>query len=123
MTPCGPVPFLGVEIRSAGFRGRHLFLPTVSASGDMRYLLGFHMFGTTDELDLNEEDTIRLICHALIHRLPDQGLTEAVESLTGLYEFYTAPVEPPKPLLPHSRVKGRITGSHVRPVFPVTEED
>jgi hypothetical protein len=36
----------------------------------------------------SQADLNRLFCHVLIHQLPDEGLGEAVESLTEMCEFY-----------------------------------
>lgn len=85
-------------------------------------MLGFHLFGTSGEFDLPEPVTVRLLCHALLQRLPDEALPEAVESLTGMYEFYARPRLPLPELPARPSVSARITGSYVAPVYPVTED-
>jgi hypothetical protein len=122
MTPFGPVPFLQFETRGVGGVGQHLFLPTVKRPDGSQLYVGFHLIGTSGNLDLSEIDLSRLFCHALIQGMPDEGLREAVESLSGMYEYYNTPVEPPKPPAVPERIPVRITGSYVRPVHPVPED-
>lgn len=93
-------------------------------AGGQSLFVGFHLFGTVDEIELPEPVITRLACHAIIQQLPEEALKEAIESLTETYAFYARPVPPPKPLPPAPKsVPVRITGSYVRPVFPVTEDE
>jgi hypothetical protein len=119
----GPDPFLRIETRGNGLFGRHFFLPTVHRSEDSpRFFVGCHFFGTTDELELSEADTNRLFCLALIQHLPDDALAEAAESLAAIYEFHQLPRARPPVLAVSETIPARITGTYVRPVFPIREE-
>jgi hypothetical protein len=85
--------------------------------------VGFHLFGTFDEPKIPDPVLRKLLCHVLVEQLPENGLAEAVESLTGIYEYYR---DQPKylPEVPARlpSISGRITGEYVRPVAPLTEE-
>ena len=63
----------------------------------------------------------RLLCHALLHLLPEEGLPEAMQSLVDMNEFYRLPRFVP-PTLPQKSIPARMTGSYVEPVYPVTED-
>jgi hypothetical protein len=77
-----------------------------------------------DSITLTEAELHRLRCYLLIHRLPDAGLKEADEELSEMYEFYSQPVLPPKPLpsAPKS-VPVKMGATVIRPVFPITDEE
>jgi hypothetical protein len=46
----------------------------------------------------------RIVCFALLSRLPNEGLTEIIENLRDAIEFYRSPVAAAPPLLPaHGR--------------------
>ena len=70
---------------------------------------------------LSKTDTYRLLCHAMVHSLPETAFEEAVETLAGMYEYYReTPMIPAEPA-PQS-VKVKVTGSYATPIFPVLEE-
>src|SRR4051812_45159622 len=70
--PFSPEGFLHFETRRGKLHGRHLFLPTpVSRMEGPRFVVGFHILGSTGELEWSEADVQRLICHALIQHLSD----------------------------------------------------
>lgn len=95
MTPFGQVPCFHVETYGGGYNGRHLLLPTVKgASGGQSYI-GLHWVGTTGDWTPSETELVRLYCHALLQRLPDEALRDAMEYLTTDYEFYQAQLNPP----------------------------
>lgn len=77
--------------------------------------------GDRSGLTLSEVEAYRLLCHAIVQSLPDAAFKEAVESLSGMYEFYQ-----PVPALPATQamrsVKAKVTGSYAAPVFSVGEE-
>jgi hypothetical protein len=102
--------------------GQHWFYPPLGQPGEARLVVGFHLFGTSGAAELPEPILQRLLCHALLQLLPDEGLAEAVESLSDMYEFYRLPRYVPPPSLPQKSIPVRITGSYVEPVYPVTEE-
>lgn len=64
----------------------------------------------------------RLLCHALLQRLPDEALSEAVQSLFDMNEFYHLPQSVAPLSLPQKSIPVRITGSYMEPVYPITEE-
>jgi hypothetical protein len=67
---------------------------------------------------------VRFICHVLVDQVPDRGLQELLESLTDIYEFYaTLPEKKPLALPESEPIKARVTGSVIRPVYPVSEEE
>lgn len=77
--------------------------------------------GESGEFSFTETEVARLLCHALVQHLPDVAFGEALETLTGMYEFYReVPALPAPPLL--RSVKAKITGSYTAPVFPIMEE-
>lgn len=52
--------------------------------------------GTTDSLELPDSIVQRLICHAMIQRLPAAILPDAIDSLTDDYETATGTKRPPR---------------------------
>jgi hypothetical protein len=74
-----------------------------------------------ETFSLSETDVYRLMCHALVHRLPQAAFGEAVESLSRMYDFYQdLPILPTS--CPPDSMKARITGSCTAPIFPVLED-
>lgn len=122
MKPCVPVPSLRFEPDDQAVWGKHRLFPHLVQSGESLFVLGFHLFGTSGIAELPEPMVQRLLCHALIQRLPDEGLAEAMQSLTDTNEFYRLPRFVLPPLLPQKSIPVRITGSYVEPVYPVTED-
>lgn len=87
------------------------------------FVLGFHLLGTSGTVELPEPILKRLVCHALVQRLPEEGLDEAVQSLIDMNEFYRLPPYVPPPALPRKSIPVRMGPGYVRPVFPVMEEE
>jgi hypothetical protein len=124
MRPCSHTPYLPFEISGTGDPGQHWFFPRLGQPGEVPFaVLGLHLFGTSDTTELPEPILKRLLCHALLQRLPDEGLDEAVESLLTMNEFYRLPSYVPPPPLPRKSTPVRMGPGYVRPVFPVTEEE
>jgi hypothetical protein len=124
--PFAPDQFLHFETQRGELRGRHFFLPTppVTRMEGPKLIVGFHIVGTTGEPELSEGDVKRLLCHVLIQHLPEEGLSEAFESLSDMYTFYLMPAPPMKTLAePAKTGRGRISEAVVRPVFPISEEE
>jgi hypothetical protein len=67
----------------------HRIFPLFRKAGGPTLLVGFHLIGTTDEIELPEPVVARLACHALIQQLPDAVLHDALESLNDYYESAT----------------------------------
>lgn len=84
--------------------------------------MGFHLFGTSATAELPEAVLKRLLCHALLQHLPDEGLDEAVQSLFDMNEFYRLPRYVPPPPLPRKSIPVRIGEAIIAPVYPVTED-
>ena len=60
--------------------GRHLFFSSPHHADGPTLLVGFHLFGTSDQPILPDSLVARLVCHALVQRLPESGLAEALET-------------------------------------------
>lgn len=90
--------------------------------------LGIHWLGlpndeTTGEVTIPESLLRRLICHALLHSLPDTAIAEAVQSLTEMREFHLSPRVRRVAALPPARsVVAKIGDHSVRPTFVASEE-
>ena len=56
-----------------------------------------YYFDDTDATTFDQRTALqRLVCHALLDRVPDKGLEEVLESLRSVYDFYTLPALPAK---------------------------
>lgn len=88
----------------------------------MNLIFGVHLFGTADEVELPEPVMSRLICHALLHQLPEEAMSEAVSTLTEMWRYYQVPPTRPAMLEPTRFASVRITGTADAPKFSVTEE-
>jgi hypothetical protein len=111
-----------------------LLLDTEDPEADnwwMRFPVGAHSDGMEAFIDvcvppgskiaLTTAETYRLFCHILIQNLPATAFEEAVESLSGMYEYYLeSPTSLPAP--PVESMKARITGSYLATVYPIIEE-
>ncbi|CAN5912774.1 hypothetical protein BH23ACT11_BH23ACT11_09790 [soil metagenome] len=61
--------------------------------------------------------------HSLLEKMPDQGITEAYETLKDMYEFYASRSEAEwSPSLVQETVSVNFVKSYDRPEFPVAEE-
>lgn len=98
-------------------------MPPSFQEGESPFFLGFlHSIGTSDSEELSDSQLRRLLCHALLQRLPDEGLAEAMQSLADMNEFYRLPrFVPPQPL-PQKSIPVRIGETILAPVYPVTED-
>lgn len=72
---------------------------------------------------LNSSDVRRLVCHALVEMVPEQGIQDLQEALKDILEFYSISNRrslslPPQP--PPQPIKVKIGDVIVRPVSPVT---
>ena len=85
-----------------------------------------HLFMIEGNPVLDEEGfqdyVIRLLCHALIDRVPEQALPELLDEIENIYRYYlTAP--PARALQQPSRVlQVKIGRRFERPTFPLSEE-
>jgi hypothetical protein len=91
----------------------------------IRLLVGFHLFGTSDHIDLPEHVVSRLLCHALIQHLPDAALPDAIESLTSDYEMHEARKALPKSLPEPGKktIKARLGERRFATLPPIIEID
>lgn len=90
--------------------------------GRIEHLISFPALATSGEIDIPDAVKARLVCHVLLTQIPDEGITEAVESLSHMWEFYRtrvaqAPQLPSPPSIP--AVYGK---AYTREVFQVTED-
>jgi hypothetical protein len=102
---------------------RHDFLPLLEWKDGYSRSVDFPFFGTSNQCEVPETIMVRLLCHALLQRLSDKGLPEAVESLADMVEFYQNPPRPYRVLPQGESVTGQWGETRVRPVYPVKEED
>lgn len=64
---------------------------------------------------------LRFLCHFLIDRIPDEGLSDTCESLREFYDYYKPAVPPPRQL--EVRQRDAIRGmSNEREAFTVAQE-
>jgi hypothetical protein len=98
-----------------------IFPPVCTAAGD-HFLLGLHLFGTSDHIELSDAEQARLVCYAVIHRLPDKALAEAVESLSDLFAFHSTMRNTRPQLPPVLSVPVHIRSTTVVPPFSIEEE-
>jgi len=66
---------------------RHLFSAPVTGQAGSTLFIGLHYFGTSDRIEWAEPIWMRLLCLAMVQRLPDGALGEAATCLSGLYDF------------------------------------
>lgn len=115
---CDPLQFVADEPAGTDCWVR---FPVCAHSDGMEAFFDVCIRGEFGTLALSEAETYRLLCHALVQGLPDAAFAEAVESLSGMYEFYRH--ESPRPAIQKSpSVEARVTGGYTAPVFSVGEE-
>ena len=84
--------------------------------------MSVHLSSTSSEPELPESFQIRVICHLLLSQIPDQGLTEALESLFEMRRFYRfRPAQLPAQAEPAS-IPAALGSSYGRPEFHVSED-
>ncbi len=57
----------------------------------------------------------RVVCHILVDEIPERGLGELYESLTGIYEFHLEQPAQPRPALASVRRVDATLGPRVEP--------
>jgi hypothetical protein len=120
---CGPTPSPLSEKSGPGEPEQHRFSSLWDQPGeDLLAAYGFYLSGTSNRVELPEPIFKRLLCQALLQQLPDEGLDEAVESLSHMNEFYRLPryVLPPQP--PRQSIPVQMGKGIIAPVYPVTED-
>lgn len=65
---------------------------------------------------------IRILCHALVDRLPEEAFRELLEALVSLYEYHQAPQYLPALPPPPVSVEARLSRTYVRPTVEIEEE-
>jgi hypothetical protein len=84
--------------------------------------VSIHFSGTTDEPEMPASMRTRILCHLLLSQIPDRGLSEALESLYEMWQFYrTTPAQIPAPSKPPS-LPAKLGKTYVRPEFHVSED-
>lgn len=69
-------------------------------------------------------DETRQACYRLLRELPDEAISEALETLVGIHEFYTLPLTPKQTPLPLASYQIRARPRDVRQgPLPVVNED
>jgi hypothetical protein len=118
---CDPIPFDIEDPDEWDASDVWFRFPVCDHGEGMQAFLDMRIPGEGGVVSLAEADACRLLCHALVQQLPDEAFGEAVEALTGMYDFYRrAPTLPAPPC--HPTMKARFSGSYTAPIFPVLEE-
>lgn len=65
----------------------------------------------------------RLVCHAIISKIPDKGLPELCESLGHMIEFYGARQPTVPRVISHQPLTARFVGNEIRPAFFLEGEE
>jgi hypothetical protein len=78
---------------------------------------------TGEAYTLSEEVLRRLLCHAIIAHLPENALSEASESLAGIYEYYRTLPPIQLPALPAlAPVQAKWGERYESPTFRIDED-
>jgi hypothetical protein len=90
--------------------------------GRLMYTLTFQQTAAEPELPLPIETWQRILCHAILNRIPDAGLQEVFENLRDAWEFYT--LKPSAPPLLETTYEGPARMGEVwePPVYQASEE-
>lgn len=66
----------------------------------------------------------RFVCHMLVDEVPERGLGELYESLSGMYKFYVDQAEKPRAALPSvRRIDATVGRSMERPAFGLESDE
>jgi hypothetical protein len=65
---------------------------------------------------------LRLLCHAMIERIPDKGIWEACDSLKQCYDYYRLPVSQPAEPMPKPAMVRNILPRVEEPPFHIAED-
>jgi hypothetical protein len=98
-------------------------METESPGGAVNYWISLKIPGTTGGLELPVDVKYRLFCVSVLAHLPEEGLQEAAESLSRMWEFYRVPFVPTPALPPLGAQVVELGQTYVRPTFYVSEED
>jgi hypothetical protein len=120
MRPWGPTKCPLLETEGAGPRRAYFRL---SKTDTVPSIIIDVPYGTTNSFEWPETAIARLFCHAVLQKLPDNALSEAVESLAQIFEFYSSNNAPMPPKLPAQAISARWGQGYVRPIFPVDEDE
>jgi hypothetical protein len=121
---CGPTLSPLFEKSGPGEPEQYRFSSLWDQPGeDLLTAYGFYLSGTSNRVEWPEPIFKRLLCQALLQQLPDEGLDEAVESLSYMNAFYRLPRYVLPPQSPRQSIPVQMGKVHVQPVFPVTEEE
>src|SRR5438128_10713080 len=99
---CDPVPFNFDDPDEWTASDCWIRVPVCDHTEGMLAFFDVCIPGERGIFSLSETDAYRLLCHALVHHLPDMAFGEAVEALTGMYEFYRNSPTLPAPPSPRS---------------------
>ena len=90
--------------------------------GRLMYTLTFQQTAAEPEIPLPLEAWQRILCHALLNRIPDEGLDEVLENLREAWQFYTFKPSGTRRLEAIQEGPARLGETCVRPVFQAAEE-
>jgi hypothetical protein len=77
--------------------GDYLFWDCSTDAASYSHLIAFRPQQTTVTPENTNAIVMRLVCHMILSRLPDDALSEASESLADMYFFYKTPPALPGP--------------------------
>ena len=116
-----PWLFQVIETTDAEPRLHWLMRPRASGAGS-HYFVSFHALGTGSVIDLPEATRARLACHFILTQLPDQGLSEALDTLAEMWRFYADRTPGHAELPAPSPMTATLEPPYERPAFSVGEE-
>ncbi len=118
---CDPVPYDAGSEDST--ESDHWFrFPVCEQPHGTRAYFDMCVPSDSEVFTLSETDAYRLFCHIVVQLLPAGAFSEAVESLTQMFEFYREPpLALPAQAAPAS-VQAKVSGSYTAPVYPITED-
>ena len=88
----------------------------------MAHELTFHFDSTDTKVFDRLTAEKRIVCHALVDRLPDKGLEEVLESLIVAYQFYSIP-PPSASRITAKPVMARRGRTLARPSFTIEADE
>jgi hypothetical protein len=90
--------------------------------GQIEHVITFPLLATSGVIDIPDDVKARIVCHVLLTQIPDEGMTEALETLGQMWEFYRTRVRQ-RPPLPAPTSKPALRGrAYTREPFHVTED-
>ena len=99
-----------------------LHLQHQSSNGLMRLHLNFIPFAGARKYENLESLDLRMVCHALLDYLPEEGLEEIKDSLLEAIKFYREQQTVSEPFHLNDSFEVAIGEGYERPVFQIAED-